>query len=170
MLANQAQFLTKMSGNLLTTFISRDYAVWDWLRLGIFTGSRRSEYAQSGLHKNQRFQVIPVNGETGVWGGQPLAFIRADFQFFDSEARRIPQSDVYRLHKRGQVRTVHVRFRYDKSAENFSIRKYSVSSDPILDPVNAAVSILHRADALQVPMLEPVGVYCNHTSGQYSFL
>jgi hypothetical protein len=170
MLATHSAFLAASRVDPYLRFVGSDYAVWDWLRLGIFTGSRLSEYAQSRLRKNQRFQTIPVNGETGVWGGQPLAFTRDDFQFFDANACRIPQSAVYRQHKSGTVCSVHIRFRYDKSAENFSIRKYSVSLDPILNPVAAAVSIVHHADLLKVHALEPLGVYRNTSKPQYSFL
>jgi hypothetical protein len=170
MLANQSAFLAASRVDPYLRLVGSNYAVWDWLRLGIFTGSRLSEYAQSRLKKTQRFQIIPVNGETGIWGGHPLAFIQADFQFFDGAACSIPLSAVYSRHKSGTVRSVHIRFRYDKSADNFSIRKYSVSLDPILNPVDAAVSLLQRADLLKVPSLEPIGVYRNTSKTPYSFL
>jgi hypothetical protein len=99
-----------------------------------------------------------------------LAFTRDDFQFFDAEACRVPHSAVHSQHKLGKVQSVHIRFRYDKSSENFSIRKYSVSLDPILNPVDAAVSLVQRADLLQVPVSEPLGAYRNTKSPAYSFL
>jgi hypothetical protein len=170
MLATQARYLRKTSSDAFQTFQSKPYAIWDWARLGIFTGSRLSEYAQSGLRRKQRFHCIPVNAETGFWGGKPIAFIRSDFEFYDSLARLIPHSRVFRQHKLRAVSTVHVRFRYDKGAENFSIRKFSLSSDPILDPVDAVVSILHRATLLSVPEWEPVGVYGSSSSAVFCFL
>jgi hypothetical protein len=54
---------------------------------------------------------------------------------------------------------VHIRFRFDKSKQNFSIRKFQRTEDAILNPVDAAVSIMRRADMLQVPIQEPIGVY-----------
>jgi hypothetical protein len=132
--------------------------------LGVFTGSRLSEYAQSKLVANQRFQTIPHNADAGCWAGQPLAFICPDFEFFDALHRLVPLSDLFSSHKQGLVLTVHVCFRFDKSTENFSVRKFSRTDDAILDPVDAAVSILHRADLLQVPNSEPAGIYSKNAS------
>jgi hypothetical protein len=170
MLATQHRFLQKSPGDPMTTFLTKEYAVWDWLRLGVFTGSRLSEYAQSRLTKGQRFQVIPTNDETGIWGGKPLAFIRSDFTFFDDKARLIPHSELLHLHTARRVASVHVRFRYDKGAENFSVRKYSSTNDPILDPVDAAVSLLHRANLLSVTEWEPIGTYRGKQKSSYLFL
>ena len=85
MLATQARFLAGSALPLAKSFLQTEYVVWDWLRLGVFTGSRLSEYAQSNLRKGQRFQVVPSSDDTGVWAGQPLAFIREDFTFFDNK-------------------------------------------------------------------------------------
>jgi hypothetical protein len=167
MLATHARHLKTLSSDPLQTFLSKSYAVWDWARLGIFTGSRLSEYAQSGLRRNQRFHRIPVNAETGFWGGKPIAFIRNDFEFYDALARLIPHSEIFRRHRSREVCSVHVRFRYDKGAENFSIRKFSSSTDPVLDPVDAVVSLLQRATLLNVSTWEPIGVYGTSLSPPY---
>jgi hypothetical protein len=71
----------------------------------------------------------------------------------------IPHAVLYSCHQQKQVQMVHIRFRYDKSATNFSTRKFPTSNDPILNPVDAVISILHRADLLGVKTNEPVGVY-----------
>jgi hypothetical protein len=159
MLATQARFLAKsvLSPNIV--FLTKEYVVWDWLRLGVFTGSRLSEYGQSNLRRGQRFHVVPSSKDTGKSAGQPLAFIREDFTFYDSNDCLIPHDALFRLHGKKQVAMVHIRFRYDKSAENFSTRKFPTSTDPILNPVDASISILHRAALLRVPRNEPVGVY-----------
>ena len=47
MLADHARVLLKKPKAHSCSFVGLDYAVWDWLRLGVFTGSRLSEYAQS---------------------------------------------------------------------------------------------------------------------------
>jgi hypothetical protein len=65
-----------------------------------------------------------------------------------------------------QTATVHIRFCYDKSAETFSFWKFTLWKDPILNPVDAAISILHRVDLLGVPVNEPAGVY-GRQSGYY---
>jgi hypothetical protein len=169
MLAVHAQSLQSSSLDSLATYFSLPYVVWDWLHLGVFTGSRVSEYAQSKLRKDQRFQIIPTSKDTGIWAGQPLAFIREDFQFFDASHRLVPLLTLFKSHRAGLVRMVHIRFRYDKSSENFSIRKFSRTTDAILDPVDAAVSILHRADLLRVPSTTPVGIYSTDSTS-YHFL
>jgi hypothetical protein len=46
---------------------------------------------------------------------------------------------------------VHVRFRYDKSPNNFSIRKFRRSSGTFICAVKACISIIQRADLLHVP-------------------
>jgi hypothetical protein len=55
MLATQARFLATLAAPLITSFLHKEYVVWDWLQLGIFTGSPLSEYAQSNLRKGQCF-------------------------------------------------------------------------------------------------------------------
>jgi hypothetical protein len=159
MLANQASFLARSPLSPTTAFLQKDYVVWDWLRLGVFTGSRVSEYAQSNLRRGQRFQTIPSSDDTGIWAGQPLAFIREDFTFYDNKDCLVPQTDIYRLHQKKQVTMVHIRFRYDKSADNFSVRKFPTSTDAILNPVDATVSIIHRANMLGVLATEPICTY-----------
>jgi hypothetical protein len=122
MLAVHAQeLLSPKTDRPLMVYASLSYVVWDWMRLGVFTGSRVSEYAQSGFRKNHRFQVFPINEDTGVWAGQPLAFIRVDFKFFDKKQCCVPLSVLHVSHRKGLVSTVHIRFRYDKSSENFLI-------------------------------------------------
>jgi hypothetical protein len=169
MLAIHAKTVLKCASDPYSLFLSLPYAVYDWLRLGVFTGSRLSEYAQSNLVAKQRFQVIPHNKDAGCWAGQPLAFIRADFEFFDQSHHLVPLSTLFAAHRKDLVRTVHIRFRFDKSAENSSIRKFSWTDDAILDPVDAAVSIIHRADILRVPSSMPIGIY-SKTSSVYHFL
>jgi hypothetical protein len=65
---------------------------------------------------------------------------------------------------------VHIRFRFDKSKHNFTIRKFRTTTDWILNPVDAAVSIMRRADLLAVPMGEPLGVYSPPWSTSFQFL
>jgi hypothetical protein len=159
MLATQARFLANLALPSMLAFLGKEYVVWDWLRLGVFTGSRLSEYAQSNLRRGQRFHVVPISEDTGINGGQPLAFIREDFTFYDGHDCVIPHAILYSRHQQKRVTMVHVRFRYDKSADNFSTRKFPTSEDSILNPVDAVISILHRAELLGVKPTEPVAVY-----------
>ncbi len=161
-------FLKQSKRDSYAQFFSLNHVVWDWLRLGVFTGSRVAEYAQSGLKKHQRYQCIPNTPDAGQWAGQPLAFTRDDFQFFDANQCCVPLPSVFAAHRKNSIRAFHIRFRFDKSKHNFVIRKFAITTDPILNPVDAAVSILRRADMLKVPMQEPLGVYSH--PGEHSFL
>jgi hypothetical protein len=129
MLATQARFLAQSQISQTKLFLHKEYVVWDWLRLGVFTGSRLSEYAQSNLRRGQHFQVVPTSDDTGVWAGKPLAFICEDFTFYNTANCIVPHRDLYRRHKIKQVTMVHIRFRYDKSANNVSIHKFTTSTD-----------------------------------------
>lgn len=142
-------------------FLGLQWAVYDWQRLGIFTGSRVSEYAQTKLKKGHAFQTVPMNPAAGQWAGMPLAFIRSDFVFYNSSLVIIPHSDVYTAHATGNIAFLEICFRFDKSRHNFTRRKYCCTGHKIYDPVDAAISILRRADYLQVPFNEPIGVVSN---------
>jgi hypothetical protein len=169
MLSLHASYHLKRSHkDSFSTFFSLNHVVWDWLRLGVFTGSRVAEYAQSGLKRNQRYQCIPNTPDAGQWAGQPLAFIRADFTFFDTHQCCVPHPCVFERYRQGALGSLHVRFRFDKSKQNFVIRKFANTKDSILNPIDAAVSILRRADMLKVPLVEPMGVYSQ--SGIHLFL
>jgi hypothetical protein len=159
MLRDHACMLSRHMKQLSMTFLELDYVVWDWLRLGTFTGSRVSEYAQSKLAKLQRFQTIPTSTDAGQWAGLPLAFIAADFTFYDVAQLLVPHARLFKAHKLKRIEMVHIRFRFDKSANNFTIRKFQTTDDPFLNPVDATVSILRRAKILRIPANEPVGAY-----------
>jgi hypothetical protein len=105
MLATQAYYLKQLPSNSMSTFLGKSYAVWDWARLGIFTGSNLSEYVQ---RKHQRFHTIPINHDTGTWGGKQLAFVPSNFVFYDALLRLIPHSTISRHHQLGQVTTLHI--------------------------------------------------------------
>jgi hypothetical protein len=153
----------------LETFLCKDSAIFDWARLGIFTGSRVSEYAQTRLRAGTRFNTIPRTPNEGIWAGQALAFLCANFIFYSARHELIPLANIAALHCKGQVVAVHIRFRFDKSPTNFSIRKFQTTKDSILDPVLAAVSCIYRADLLHSPISKPVGVYRDCKKG-LSFL
>jgi hypothetical protein len=170
MLADHASLLAKKNKVYSYSFVGLDYAVWDWLRLGVFTGSRLAEYAQSNLRATQRYQTIPNNADSGPWAGMSLAFIAEDFTFYDHQNCTVPVDKVLQMHKQKRIHMVHIRFRFDKSKTNFSIRKFMSTQDSILHPVDAAVSILRRAQILGVPPTEPVGVYSKKEDIEFSFL
>jgi hypothetical protein len=149
----------KSQSDGMDAFLAVEYAVYDWTRLGLFTGSRIAEYAQTRLKATDRYNAIPTTSDAGVWAGQALAFIRADFTFYTEQHELIELAYLHRAYLKGKVVAVHIRFRFDKSPRNFSIRKFQRTDDPILDPVAAAVSCIHRADLLRIPLWEPIGVF-----------
>jgi hypothetical protein len=137
--------------------LSKEAAILDWMGLGIHTGSRLGEYGQSKPTKGEPFATVPNNDDAGEWAGTPLAFIRDDFEFYDKLMTRQNYRDCLKEPRLAQF--LHVRFRYDKSKNNFSTRKFKRLSGMALCPVKRALSILERADILDVPLDYPIGVY-----------
>jgi hypothetical protein len=143
----------------LDAFLSLQHAVYDWTRLGLFTGSRVSKYAQTCLKAKGRFNTIPITLDACAWAGQAITFLRADFVFYIAQHKLIPLATLYSSYSSGSVISVHIRFRFDKSPRNFSIQKFQRTDGPILDPVAAVVSCIHQADLLQLPVWEPIGAF-----------
>jgi hypothetical protein len=139
-----------------SAFISRPAAVHDWTCLGVFTGSRVGEYGQSGARRGV-VNTIPDSADAGEWASMPLAFIRSDFTFWSKHGQELSRSDPSHLRK--HAAEVYVRFRYDKSLNNFTIRKFKRTTHRFLCPVLASTAILLRAQLLGVPANKPVGVF-----------
>jgi len=81
-LGNHLNELTSRDG---TAFLSLTYAVFDWCRLGVHTGSRLGEYGQGKPRKGEPFAKIPSTTDAGKWAGMPIAFIREDFILYDED-------------------------------------------------------------------------------------
>jgi hypothetical protein len=143
-------------------------AIFDWAVLGVFTGSRLGEYGQSKPRRGELFAVVPTTRDAGEWAGTPLAFMRSDFSFFDAQRCLMSCSDTRQLLQ--SATEVHVRFRSDKSPNNFSIRKFRRSSGHFICAVKASISIIQRADLLQIPSQFPIGVYRCSAAGDYRFI
>jgi hypothetical protein len=129
-------------------------AVFDWTRLGVFTGSRAAEYAQT-TGSATRFSAIPTCVDAGEWASCPLAFMACDFIFYDAHEKQIRHSRLCTK----EAYEVHIRFRFDKSPKNFTIRKFKRSGHKFLCPVRAAKSIIMRAAALKIQEKHPLGSY-----------
>ena len=141
-------------------FFGRQFCVYDWMRLGLFTGFRISEYGQSRLTAGQRFQIIPDSSDVPPsYRMTPLAFVRGDFIFFDKASHIIDHASLAQRHALDEVQTLEITWRYDKSAHNFTKRRFMLNQHPIFDPVDAGVSIIHRANLMGVPFDEPIGVW-----------
>jgi hypothetical protein len=155
-----------------TSFLDKSAALLDWIRLGIHTGSRLGEYGQSTLSGNHpsNFAKVPDTPDAGIWRGTPIAFLTSDFTFFDANGTKLDHSSV--LHPSPGIlpTQVHIRFRFDKSPTNFTIRKFNRLSGCFLCPVKAALSILHRATALHIPPNHPIGAYRCSQAGGYRYI
>jgi hypothetical protein len=160
------------STSILQVFLISEYAVYDWLRLGVFTGSRISEYGQSssGKKKGSRYARIPDSIDAGKWANQPLAFIAADFVFFSAASILVDNAFCLLNTALAHIHELHLRFRFDKSKTNFTIRKYTRLIGVPFDPVVAAINIIRRAHILGIPPHEPLGQFRNRGSSTNSFL
>jgi len=142
-------------------------AIFDWTRLGTFTGSRVSEYAQTSARKGT-FSRDPDSLDAGNWKNAPITFMFSDFTFLTKAGRVVSHN---RLQQLGHtVHELHICFRFDKSPLNFTIRKFRRSGTHFLCPILGGISVILRAIALRVPPNEPIGVYCTSNKVMYTFL
>ena len=151
------------SSNIII-FVSIQYVVYDWTRLGLFTGSRISEYGQAKVPKGKQFATIPKTKNAHKWAGWPIAFIISDFTFYDKNMIQMEHKACLSTKTSESIQEVHIRFRYDKSTTNFSIRKYRRIPTAPFDPVRPAINIIKRAIILAIPIHEPLGQYGVPTS------
>jgi len=161
-------FIQSLMASDCSGWLDRDAAVFDWCCIGIFTGSRLDECAQT-VAKRGQFACVPNSWAAPTeWKNTPWAFIAADFTFYDVHMRLVKLSILLDATAHAPA-FIHVRFRFDKSSTNFTISKYKAGKG-FLCPVRAALSILRRAHLLQVPPLHPVGVFRTHPSGSFTHL
>jgi hypothetical protein len=153
-------------------WLSRDSVLYDFCVFSLFTGSRLAEYGQSGLPKgspSDGWNTIPDSPDVPTeWRGMPMAFIASDFSYFDKQHRIVTHLDA--LANPSRVRQVHIRFRYDKSSFNFTIRKFRTVSGHHLCPVKSSLRILERAyiGKLVTPSSEPLGMFLGDNGQRYS--
>ena len=150
-----------------STLFDLTAAIFDWTRLGAFTGSRVSEYAQTTARKGTFTKVLD-SLDAGDWRIAPIAFMDCDFTLYDAAGRRVPFGALARLGH--LVSELHVRFRFDKSPRNFTIRKFRRSGHKYMCPILAAISIIVWALALRVPKTAPIGVYRTSAKGSFTYL
>jgi hypothetical protein len=150
--------------------LSKDCVLYDCCRLGLFTGSRLSEYGQGALPTGSPadgWLPLPTNRDVpSEWRGKPSAFIAADFEFFDEA--RILLAHTEALTGKRVPEFVHVRFRYDKSKHNFIIRKYKRVGGHRLCPVDAALSFIQRGPFILLGEFEPLGMFKGVNNRRYT--
>lgn len=166
------QQLAKLAINSPHSSWSAPAVIYDVVVLGIFTGSRVSEYGQTSLTGNRMFNTVPCNTATQAQGGLPLAFMRSDFVFLDNNQCVVDHSLVWSTFHQKGLSAVRVQFRYDKGNGNFKHRMFTCTRDPLICPVRAAASLINRSFELNVPSTHPVAVHVPFKKSAlgYSFL
>jgi hypothetical protein len=136
-------------------FLSLHSLVYDTQILGIFTGSRVSEYAQP---KGPRSLVSRVPSRPGISNANPqaIAFIASDFEFLSASGRSVAHSDLFRSPE--LAHQLNITFRHDKSGRSYTVRKYGKGSNWMC-PIKAAIRLLHRAHMLRIPPHDPICAY-----------
>jgi hypothetical protein len=153
-------------------WLAHDAVLYDFVILGLFTGSRLAEFGQSGVPpgcKADGWNAIPYNPDVpSEWRGKPIAFMMNDFRFFCSNRILISHEDVCADPARATF--VSVRFRYDKSKFNFIYRQFRRVKGCHLCIVAAAIRIIRRAlsGGLLDPATEPLGLFRGRNGQRYS--
>jgi hypothetical protein len=149
----------------------RASALFDWIGLGAFTGHRLNEFGQSTLpagSKADSFDPLPGNNDIpAVWRGKPKAFVRDDFVFYDAQLRRLDHTRL--TTESDNAEYVHIRWRFDKSKDNFITKQYRRQHKTALCPVKRAASIVLRAIQLQLPTVDaPLGLFIGDNGQRYT--
>jgi hypothetical protein len=130
---------------------SMEASLIDWIYLGRFVGYRAIEWCQK-LQK-EYLQITHSNWK----GPTSYAFIAEDFQFF--KGNKQPIYDLTNI-SLDDIVYVTIRFRKQKNDQNGeTVPYYRDFANPAFCPVHAALRIYQRAQRLEVPEEEPMGVY-----------
>jgi len=141
-------------------------AIFNWICLSLFTGSRGNEYCQTSSRCNHVLHV-PCNGVEGSHRGEPLAFMMSDFQFLTATATIV--SALEALAKPHSIIELQICFQFDKSPINGHWCKFFRTKHKYLCPVLASLSIAQQALKLCIPWLDPLGVYCLDHQAPHTF-
>ncbi len=148
------------------SFLDKKALVLDTQCLGVFTGSRASEYCQT-KGPTSAISRIPTQPGESPSSQPPIAFISSDFQFLTSDGSILPHSQLF-VQPRAAIQ-LHITFRHDKSGRNNTTRKFGVGQS-WLCPIRAATNILFRAAMLGIPPLDPICAYNSPSAPGYRFL
>lgn len=141
--------------------------VFDTQCLGLFTGSRVSEYAQSKGAKGKVSRVPPKPGQPPS-ECLPIAFVAQDFVFLSKNGTIIPHKQLFS--DGSTAEQVQITFRHDKSGRNFAVRKFG-RGRKWLCPIKASIRLLYRAHLLQLGPLDPICAYkCHDSKVKHRFL
>jgi hypothetical protein len=154
--------------SLTAAFLSVEYTVYDWERVVIYTGSRIAEYSQSSsatastssgfkFASGKKHAKVPMYHAAGIWAGFPIAFIATDFTFWDINMCQLDSSICLAQNAHAVIFEIHIRFRFDKSKHNFTIRKFQRQKQIKFDLVIGVINIFCHASMLNIPAHKPIG-------------
>ena len=116
-------------------------AIYDWMVLGLSTGARRVEYAQTCRTKIDMVWVQLDQQQPP--SSQPYAFIDGDFTFLDKNCKQLHGK------ARANAAFVRIRWRTQKNKNNGETKLFAISSDARMCPVGAAQRIQARFERLR---------------------
>lgn len=138
-----------------TSTLSLASCTADAVILGLYTGSRCSEYCKgSPIDPSDLFSKVPSTQFTGPFAGFPIALTVADFEFLTANKTFVPWTQAA-----STATYVRVRFRFDKGGTgNFSVRTFRQlpKSSAQFCPVNTAIRILTRWSSISSDHIAPV--------------
>eukprot|EP00957_Ditylum_brightwellii_P140285 10689151-Ditylum_brightwellii.AAC.1 len=117
-------------------------ALRDWLIVGIYTGNRKSEWAQE--HK------IVIKGAFVIWDKQKggdsssKAFTQKDMVFLGKNGKHFYASDSAIVDD-DEVEFMEIRYRFQENKDNGQKINYSKSTNTKLCPVREGLKIRRRA-------------------------
>jgi hypothetical protein len=152
MLSKLNSQVVKMEMANPNSFLQRHSLVFNTQCLGIFTGSRVSEYSQS-KGKLTDVSHVPAPPGTPKELILPIAFVAGDFVFLSDKGIEVPHLDLFR--KPNLATQLLITFHHDKSGRNYAVRKYGKRRD-WLCPIKAATKLLYRAMLLDIPSHNPI--------------
>jgi hypothetical protein len=159
------QVLTAMAADP-RLFLDVQHLIFNTQCLGIFTGSRVSEYAQS-RGSASKISRVPLADSAKTTKPLAIALVAQDFVFLLKSGTIIPHKELSL--NPSAARQLQITFPYDKSCRNHTVRKYG-PGDKWLCPISAAINIIHRARTLRIPSADPVCAYRPANSSQHRFL
>ena len=127
---------------------------WATSRAPMWLSTPRQACRKPSASKSFHKELLPDNGLAN-----PRLLSEWTFNLLIQNNCCIAHDMIFQEHQKGRVTMVHIRFCFDKSKHNCFLHKFKSANNPILNPVDYVIIIIHCADSLWVPLEELVGVY-----------
>jgi hypothetical protein len=129
------QELVQAQGKQTAAFLSREYTVYNWNRITVFTGSCIVKYSQSAgrtgdsakakTQAGSVYATVPNLAAAGSWAGQALAFIAEDFRFWAQNMCQLDPSTCLDDDAFDQIYEIHIRFRFEDASNSPNLQTIS---------------------------------------------